>query len=130
VLAASGSSSARQPSCESSIRKSSNNPAKIPFGLHWRPLYELKLAVMQGLEGLADYATAMLSFILYLSAILLWLATILVGAALAWKTLGLGWLVSRPPFYIRDSRIANRPTRSRYFYACADNFSKFSESDA
>src|SRR6266849_8528144 len=60
------------------------------FGLHWRPLYELKLAVMQGLEGLADYATAMLSFIFYLPAILLWLATILVGAALGWKTLRLG----------------------------------------
>ena len=28
------------------------------FGLNWRPLYELKLAAMQGLEGLADYATA------------------------------------------------------------------------
>jgi hypothetical protein len=26
------------------------------FGLHWQPLYELKLAAMQGLEGLADYA--------------------------------------------------------------------------
>lgn len=60
------------------------------FGLHWRPLYELKLAVMQGLEGLADYATAMFSFIFYLPAILLWLATILVAAALGWKALRLG----------------------------------------
>lgn len=59
------------------------------FGLHWRPLYELKLAVMQGLEGLADYATAMFSFVFYLPAILLWLATILVGAALGWKILRL-----------------------------------------
>src|SRR5207302_8287111 len=33
------------------------------FGLHWRPSYELKLAMMQGLEGLADYATAMFSFV-------------------------------------------------------------------
>ena len=60
------------------------------FGLHWRPWYELKLAVMQGLEGLADYATAMLSFAFYLPALLLWLLTILVGATLAWKTLRLG----------------------------------------
>jgi hypothetical protein len=60
------------------------------FGLHWRPLYELKLAVMQGLEGLADYATAMFSFVFYLPAILLWLVTILVGAALGWKALRLG----------------------------------------
>jgi len=60
------------------------------FGFRWRPGYELKLAVMQGLEGLADYATAMFSFVFYLPAILLWLATILVGAALGWKALRLG----------------------------------------
>jgi len=55
------------------------------FGLHWRPLYEIKLAMMQGLEGLADYATSMFSFVCYLPAILLWLATILGGTALGWK---------------------------------------------
>lgn len=60
------------------------------FGLHWRPLYEVKLAMMQGVEGLADYATAMFSLIFYLPAILLWLATILFGAALGWKALRLG----------------------------------------
>lgn len=57
------------------------------FGLHWRPLYELKVAAIQGLEGLADYATAMFSFVFYLPAILLWLATVLVGAALGWRVL-------------------------------------------
>jgi len=57
------------------------------FGLHWRPLYEIKLAMMQGLEGLADYATSMFSFVCYLPAILLWMATILGGAALGWKFL-------------------------------------------
>jgi hypothetical protein len=60
------------------------------FGLHWRPLYELKLAAMQGVEGLADYASAMFSFFFYLPAILLWLATILAGTALGWKALRLG----------------------------------------
>jgi hypothetical protein len=60
------------------------------FGLHWRPSYELKLAMMQGLEGLADYATAMFSFVCYLPAILLWLATILVAAVLGWKAVRLG----------------------------------------
>src|SRR3984893_18328704 len=60
------------------------------FGLHWRPSYELKLAVIQGFEGLADYATAMFSFVFYLPAILLWLAAILVAAALGWKALRLG----------------------------------------
>jgi len=59
------------------------------FGLHWRPLCEVKLAAMQGLEGLADHATAMFSFVFYLPAILLWLATILAGASLAWKLLRL-----------------------------------------
>jgi len=57
------------------------------LGLRWRPLYELKLALMQGLEGLADYASAMFSLFFYLPAILLWLVTILAGAALGWKIL-------------------------------------------
>jgi hypothetical protein len=33
------------------------------FGLHWRPLYELKLVAMQSVEGLSDYATAMFSLV-------------------------------------------------------------------
>ena len=65
------------------------------FGLHWRPSYELKLAAMEGVEGLADYATAMFSLVFYLPAILLWLATILAGGALGWKILR---LAARPPF--------------------------------
>jgi len=59
------------------------------LGLRWRPLYEIKLAMIQGLEGLADYATSMFSFVCYLPAILLWLATILGGAALSWKVMRL-----------------------------------------
>ncbi len=57
------------------------------FGLHWRPLYQLKLAARQGLEGVGEYAAAMGSFLFYIPAILLWLATILVGAAIGWRTL-------------------------------------------
>lgn len=60
------------------------------FGLQWRPLFEIKLAAMQGLEGLADYASAMFSLVFYLPAILLWLATILAGAVLGWRLLRLG----------------------------------------
>ena len=60
------------------------------FGVRWRPLCELKLAMAGGLEGLANYATSMLSLVFYLPAILLWLATILVGASLGWKLLRLG----------------------------------------
>jgi hypothetical protein len=60
------------------------------FGVQWRPSYELKIAAMQGLEGLADYASSMFSLLFYLPAILLWLATILAGAFLGWKLLRLG----------------------------------------
>ena len=57
------------------------------FGLPWRPLYEVKLAARLGLEGLIDYSTSILSFFFYLPAILLWMATILVGAAIGWRVL-------------------------------------------
>jgi uncharacterized protein DUF4349 len=59
------------------------------LGIRFRPSYELKLALMLGLEGLANYATSMFSLFFYLPAILLWLVTILVGAALGWKILQL-----------------------------------------
>jgi hypothetical protein len=61
------------------------------FGLHWRPLYQLKLAVRDGTDGIGDYATAMASFVFYIPAILLWLATILIGAAVLWRLLR--WVV-------------------------------------
>jgi Domain of unknown function (DUF4349) len=57
------------------------------FGLQWRPLYQIKLALRDGLDGLGDYATTMTAIILYLPTIILWLATILVGAILGWKVL-------------------------------------------
>ncbi len=57
------------------------------FGLPWRPLYEVKWAARLGLEGLIDYSTSVLSFFFYLPAVLLWTATILVGAALGWRVL-------------------------------------------
>ena len=57
------------------------------FGLQWRPLYQLKLAAREGLQSLGDYATTMTSFAFYLPSILLWLATILVGAAIGWRIL-------------------------------------------
>ena len=57
------------------------------FGLQWRPLYQFKLAAREGLQSLADYATSMVSFAFYLPAILLWLATILLGTAVGWRIL-------------------------------------------
>jgi hypothetical protein len=55
------------------------------FGLHWRPLYQMKLALRDGLEAVADYGVAMTSFVFYLPAVLLWMGTIVVGAGVGWK---------------------------------------------
>jgi hypothetical protein len=57
------------------------------FGLHWRPLYEMKLALRDGLDAMANYGMAMTSFVFYLPAVLLWLGTIGLGAAVASKVL-------------------------------------------
>jgi hypothetical protein len=57
------------------------------FGLKWRPLYQVKLAARQGLDSIGDYAAAMSSFLFYLPTVLLWLATILIGAAIGWRIL-------------------------------------------
>ncbi len=57
------------------------------FGIHWRPLYELKLAARDGLESLANYATTMTAAIFRLPAVLLWLATIILVAAIGWRTM-------------------------------------------
>jgi hypothetical protein len=57
------------------------------FGLHWRPLYQLKMAAREGLDGLGDYAASMAAFVFYLPTILLWLFTILAGAAIGWRIL-------------------------------------------
>jgi len=55
------------------------------FGLHWRPLYQMKLALRDGLDAVADYGVAMTSFVFYLPAVLLWMGTIVVGAGVGWK---------------------------------------------
>jgi cell division protein FtsL len=60
--------------------------AKV-FGLNWRPLYQLKLAARQGLDSIGDYAASMAAFLFYLPTVLLWLATILIGAAAGWRIL-------------------------------------------
>jgi hypothetical protein len=57
------------------------------FGLHWRPLYQLKVAARDGLDGLAGYVADMAAFVFLFPTILLWLFTILVGAALGWRIL-------------------------------------------
>jgi len=57
------------------------------FGLNWRPLYQMKLALRDGLDGLADYASTMTAIVFYLPAVALWLTTIMVGAAVGWRIL-------------------------------------------
>lgn len=57
------------------------------FGLHWRPLYEMKLALRDGLDAVASYGVAMVSIVFYLPAVLLWMITVIVGGAVGWKLL-------------------------------------------
>jgi hypothetical protein len=57
------------------------------FGLNWRPLYQLKIAAREGLDGFGEYAASMTTFAFYLPTILLWLFTILAGSAVGWRIL-------------------------------------------
>jgi len=60
-------------------------------GLQWRPLYHLKSAARDGLDGVGDYASAMASFVFFIPALLLWVVTTLVGAAVAWRIVQWSW---------------------------------------
>jgi hypothetical protein len=57
------------------------------FSLNWKPLRTLKVAYRDGLEGLADYASIMIGFLLYLPVIALWMGTVGLGAFAAWRAL-------------------------------------------
>ena len=57
------------------------------FGLNWRPLYQLKMSARDGVLALGDYVAYMTAFFFDLPAILLWLGTIMAGAAIAWRML-------------------------------------------
>ena len=63
------------------------------FGVEWRPLYRLKEAARDGIDGVGDYASAMASFLFFIPALLLWVATILLGAALAWRLMRWVWRI-------------------------------------
>jgi len=64
-------------------------PKAEVFSLNWHPLQRLKLASADSLDGMANYAAAMASFLLFLPVICLWVATIMVGAVLLWRGIGL-----------------------------------------
>jgi hypothetical protein len=55
------------------------------FGLNWRPGYQLKLALHDGLDSIATYATAMTTILFYLPAALMWAGTILIGIVISWR---------------------------------------------
>lgn len=57
------------------------------LGLNWRPLYQIKLAFRDGLDGLATYFSAMTAFAFFLPTILLWVATLGLGGVVAWRIL-------------------------------------------
>lgn len=61
------------------------------FGIHWRPLYQLKFSARDGLENLADYAASMTTALFRLPAVLLWLATIIFAAAIGWRITRWAW---------------------------------------
>lgn len=61
----------------------------VVTGNGWRPLYQLRLAWNDGLNALADFATAMMAFLLRLPAIVAWAIIFLTGLKLAW------WLLRR-----------------------------------
>jgi Domain of unknown function (DUF4349) len=63
------------------------------LGLNWRPLYQIKTAFRDGLDGLANYFSAITAFAFFLPTILLWAATIAVGGAVAWRILR--WVARR-----------------------------------
>ena len=73
------------------------------FGLNWRPGYQVKLALRDGLESLANYAMAMITILFYLPAVLLWVGTIGVGGLVSWRTVRwvgrrwFGWKAAEVP---------------------------------
>jgi uncharacterized protein DUF4349 len=73
------------------------------FGLNWCPLYQLKIAAREGLDGFGEYAASMTTFVFYLPTILLWLFTILAGAAVGWRILK--WAARRLFISPKTSRV-------------------------
>jgi len=61
------------------------------FGLHWRPLYQIKVAFREGMESLAEYGVTMLAVLMRLPAIALWAVTILLGLKYGWALLRRYW---------------------------------------
>lgn len=61
------------------------------FGLRWRPLYVVKLAFRDMLDGLSGYVDAMIKFILQLPVILAWVVTVGLIILVCWKIVRWVW---------------------------------------
>jgi len=74
------------------------------FGLHRRPLYQIKVAFREGMESLAEYGVTMLAVLMRLPAIALWAVTILLALKYGWALLRRYWagLVPRPQSAARE----------------------------
>ena len=78
------------------------------FGLHWRPLYQLKVAYREGMESLAEYGVTMLAVLMRLPAIVLWAVTILLALKYGWALLRRYWAGLVP----RTQPVAQEPQSS------------------
>jgi len=78
------------------------------FGLHWRPLYQIKVAFREGMESLAEYGVTMLALLMRLPAIALWAVTILLALKYGWALLRRYWAGLVP----RTQPIAQEPQSS------------------
>jgi Domain of unknown function (DUF4349) len=61
------------------------------LGIEWRPLYQLKLAVRDGLDSVASYAITMLGLIFQLPAVALWFGTVIFLGVVSWRILRWVW---------------------------------------
>jgi len=78
------------------------------FGLHWRPLYQIKVAFREGMESLAEYCVTMLAVLMRLPAIALWAVTILLALKYGWALLRRYWA----GLIVRTQPIAQEPQSS------------------
>lgn len=60
-------------------------------GIHWRPLRQAKIAVSEMLSGLADWADAVIAFVVNLPLILVWLFSIVVLLVVAVRIIVFLW---------------------------------------
>jgi hypothetical protein len=63
----------------------------------WRPIARVRAELRDGLEGLADYAAAVLAILVRLPVAVLWLLTIFYGSVWSWRAGRWLWRHSVPP---------------------------------